>query len=444
MSSWDTHDVTVIVPVYVRNEEQVGWLYECLDSVVSQRCSVVVWDDGSPYDLSDVAEDYIPHIDWYEYPVNRGVASARNSAAERVTTPLFLPLDCDDILVENAVRRMVSEWKGKPIYPDISMFGDRQVDHFRLLDFSCEAIRDNVGAYSVNVLHTKEQWKSVGGWDERLDFYEDGEYTARLMMRYCGQRLPEPLVRYRIHGHQRTKLYEPQREYFTRRVMGLIGRIDDMCCGSKRRSSANNPVQSASLFTSVAQGGVQVPRSELTKVMYKSTELTVPLEVEGRILAKYIGGEGKGKHTYKGLATGTPYKRIMFGALVYAHPNDVYDEVKREGNSSSLLRKVVVQKVAASAPKVKKVEQPVEPVEEVAGKEEREPVASDVERTPVEDVDEEEFEEEEDVIDIAELTVKDAKAMKFTPEEAEVLLEDEKQGKNRVSMVSLLSSILEG
>jgi hypothetical protein len=65
----------------------------------------------------------------------------------------------------------------------------------------------------------------------------------------------------------------------------------------------------------------------------------LPGEIDGRVLAQYLGGKGQGKHYYRGLSSHYPYK-VVYGEYVYADPKDV----KESGSSSpSLLMRVVKQ-----------------------------------------------------------------------------------------------------
>lgn len=85
---------------------------------------------------------------------------------------------------------------------------------------------------------------------------------------------------------------------------------------------------------------------------------TLPGEIEGRVLALYIGGQGRGKHYYRGIVSSFPYK-VVYGDYVYADPRDV----KNEGdNNRSMLVKVKQQRVVIPERKVAPVVEPASPV----------------------------------------------------------------------------------
>ena len=165
--------VSIIIPVYCKTDESLTWLRECVESAVLQDCEVVVVDDGSPLDIKKALEGMnIKRVS----SVHVGVSEARNIAARYATGDLIFPLDCDDRLVPGAISKLLLYWDGKtPVYPDVRKFGLENVDHYKLPEFTCEHIYDHVGFTSVNVLHLRDQWKSLGGWDPTIEFYEDGD-----------------------------------------------------------------------------------------------------------------------------------------------------------------------------------------------------------------------------------------------------------------------------
>jgi hypothetical protein len=343
------YDISIIIPVYCTTEESLDWFGECLESAKMQDCDIVIIDDGSPQDISKVAKQFRLA---YHRIAHAGVSAARNYAVRQSTQSLIIPLDCDDRITKGAVRKLLSVWDGStPVYPDIRKFGLETVDHYVLLDFDCDHIYNHVGFSSVNVLHKKDQWKSIGGWDELFDFYEDGFYNAKLFANFCGKRFPEPLIEYRIHDNQRTKVYKSRAYAYAKKIITRIRSLDMPCAScSKRRSQQlsnmgmNNPAAVAPTARIAERSAVDVS--------------TLPGEIEGRVLALYIGGQGRGKHYYRGIVSSFPYK-VVYGDYVYADPRDV----KNEGdNNRSMLVKVKQQRVVIPERKVAPVVEPASPV----------------------------------------------------------------------------------
>lgn len=406
------HNVSIIIPTYIRTDEELGWLKECIESACKQDCEIVVYNDGSPIDPYELLTKY-PVI--YEHGERKhGAAYARNQAANLATKELILPLDCDDRLVDGAVDKLLSVWDGEvPIYPDISKFGDVYDEHYVLLDFNCDWVYTYVGFSSVNVLHKREYWRTLGGWDEGLEFYEDGEYNARLFSQWCGVRFPEPLVEYRQHSAQRTNTYKKQSNAYARLILAKSRRLNMACksCGGNKSkvTAANNPVAVARA-TSVEEA--------------ISMASNLPGELDGKVLAVYVGGKGMGKHYYQGPHTKYPYK-VQHGITVYVDVEDT--------QGSSLFQREEGMKVESDPVPSQAQAFKDEPKEEKS----RVAKALDVARTPV-------IRKREMVegLDIYDLTTKQVMALDLDYETAKQLLIIEKRGKNRKKISKYLEGLV--
>lgn len=346
--------ITVIIPVYCTTQESLVWLDECLASVTKQGCEVVVYDDGSPISTKGIISKYNVVASYGS--TNKGVSYARNRAIELAQTDIIIPLDCDDVMVENAVANLLTVYDGViPVYPDIYKFGLETVAHYPLLEFDCSLLTKYIGFTSVNILHRKAQWEAIGGYDETIDFYEDGEYNARLMGTFCGKRLPFPVIGYRMHESQRTKSYNAVSKQYAVKLLDQVRRYKMACssCGNKRKTANLGSVQTFS----GAQGGVSITIG--------AVPVNMPTMMNGMQLAQYVGGEGKARHYYNGYVSKKPYK-VLFGDYLYADPRDLRD-LSNTSNPSLLIK---------IEPKVETV---VAPVQQVV----TEPVVQKITRTPV-------------------------------------------------------------
>ena len=409
-------DVSIIIPAYIRTDQELGWLKECVESAKKQDCEIVVYNDGSPVDPYELLTNY-PVI--YEHGQRKhGAAYARNQAASLATTELILPLDSDDRLVDGAVDKLLSAWDGEvPVYPDISKFGDVYDEHYLLLDFNCDWVYTYVGFSSVNVLHKREYWRILGGWDTGLEFYEDGEYNARLFSQWCGKRLPEPLVEYRQHPAQRTNLYKKQASAYSRLILSRSRRLTMACpgCGRKNR---------AALVTGANTANAQIASRPMTVEEAIAMSSNMPGELDGRVLAVYVGGKGMGKHYYQGPGTKYPYK-VVHGQHVYVNPLDTDPHIKK-----GLFRRVEGQVIdpPAPAPVVQAPKEEAKPIEDVVRKSrvyptKREPILGDMP-------------------DVYNLSVKEIMNLEIDYDTAVVMLRAEKEGKGRKKVVSYLSKIV--
>jgi glycosyltransferase involved in cell wall biosynthesis len=432
-------DVVVIIPAYINNDEQLQWFDECLKSVAQQGCKVSIHDDGSKIALGNVISTYYKRsVMFSRSDTNTGVSHARNEAIKNTPDKsLIFPLDCDDTLKEGTISKLLKVWKGTPVYPDVAKFGEENIEHYVLLDWDCSHLYNFVGYTSVNVLHSKEQWKAIGGYNETLDFYEDGEYNARLFGTYCAKRFPEPLVNYRIHQGQRTKQFSAVSRRYANKILEYVRRLDMPCpsCGGKKRSVG----VSGSAVKATVNSSVQITGNRGDNIMVDNANL--PLQFEGKVLARYIGGKGKGKHYYQGVNSKTYYRNVQHGELVYADPRDVAGQ-----NEPSPSKLILIVRASAPAPKPVTASVPAAPVAEVV----RTPKL-EVEKTPVFSepapllekaiIEEEIAEAEIEFDDISKMSLKDLKGVDITCEDAEELLVIEEQGSNRPAVVKYLKSL---
>lgn len=298
-------DVTIIIPAYCENTEQLLWLDECIESALKQGCKVIACDDFSPLRPYNVFVKYRKKMVGMYSTQHFGVSATRNAAITAADTELILPLDSDDRLVDGALEKLLEYWDGEtPVYPDIRKFGTEEVPHYALLDFDCDHIFNYVGFTSVNVLHRRDQWQDVGGYNKDIDFYEDGEYNAKLLCKYGGIRCPYPLVEYRMHPNQRTKRYAKEASIYAKRILNQIRRNLMPCAGCGKRKTKSN-----------FEGG------GIVQGTFIQDPTNMPLEQGGMVLAQYVGGQGRGKHYYQGLSSKILY-RVTYGVYVYVKSQD--------------------------------------------------------------------------------------------------------------------------
>lgn len=123
--------LTIGIPSF----NQAEYLCDAIDSALTQTvpCEIIVVDDGST-DLSlKIAQGYTNKL----HPngsriklisqVNKGLASARNTIIMNMTGDFLLPLDADDILLPNAIEKIMEIIEKDPkadiIAPSFKTFG---------------------------------------------------------------------------------------------------------------------------------------------------------------------------------------------------------------------------------------------------------------------------------------------------------------------------------
>lgn len=181
--------ISIVIPAYNQGE----YLEDCIESAYNQTMQaheIIVINDGSLDDTQEIAERYM----FREFPaiespvrvinqVNKGLASARNTGIMASTGDYILPLDSDDILMENAIEKLTQEIQqtnADIVAPSFKEFGksDREVilgqftmDDLKVANrlpyFSCvrRSALVEVGGYNPKM---KWGWEDYDMWFDLL------------------------------------------------------------------------------------------------------------------------------------------------------------------------------------------------------------------------------------------------------------------------------------
>lgn len=186
-------NVSIIIPSY----NQRAFLEEAIESALNQTelCEVIVVDDGSTDDSLLMAQAYKSEIKVISQ-VNKGLASARNTGIMNATGDWILPLDADDVLLENCVAFLDGE--ADVIAPSFRTFGTTNsvvilMPNPTLEDFE---VANRIGYCS---LIRKSALLAVGGYSPKMTWgYEDYHLWFNLLSRgYTIQTIPKVLWKYR-------------------------------------------------------------------------------------------------------------------------------------------------------------------------------------------------------------------------------------------------------
>lgn len=202
--------ISIIIPSY----NQAQYLEDCLESAYNQTVppfEIIVVDDGSTDNSLEIARRY----EFAEFPgiespvrvisqVNKGLASARNTAIMNAKGEYILPLDADDMLLENAVERITQEIQrtnADIIAPSFREFGlgNREVI---LGNFTMEDLKqaNRLGYFSAI---RRSALLEVGGYNPKMKYgFEDYDIWFDLFKRGKTMTvIPEVLVMYRVKEH---------------------------------------------------------------------------------------------------------------------------------------------------------------------------------------------------------------------------------------------------
>lgn len=286
MDSRKSSEVTIIIPAWLRDDQDVIWLIEALESVINQTllCQCIIVENGSNL-LPDTAGSIaIIHSD-------KGLSKARNAGVKASATEYFFPLDANDWLPPNAIEVALKKMPAKGfLYGATMLFhgergtGDQHFYEAKPYDFQ-EVMK--MVYFPNGALQRKADWEKIGGWRESLPFLEDWDYWITAgELGICGTPVQDTLYWYRQHGGiVQTNTHTPRWEETKKLIQSYHSPIykgvyPPMCCGSK------TPVPGAP---------------------YVAPNLAslVP-GADGMLLIEYIGGNA-GKMSFYGAVTKTRY-----------------------------------------------------------------------------------------------------------------------------------------
>jgi len=214
LRAWPVHHyqhpaVSVIIPVGPGHAE---YLVDALDSVQAQTMPlwecVVVNDTGVP--LNVTGSPWARVID----AGGLGAGAARNRGIAAARAPLVLFLDADDILIPNAIEEMLQAYldsDGKYIYGDwVHLEDETRLEgpgvYHAVPEYDPQLWLEGA-QHAVTCLLPIEDLRKVGGFDEKLPAWEDWDLLIKLAVNgVCGQRVPLPLIVYRLATGQRRKV----------------------------------------------------------------------------------------------------------------------------------------------------------------------------------------------------------------------------------------------
>ena len=146
-------------------------------------------------------------------PENGGPSRARNAGIERCTGRYVLPVDADNVLLPDAIERLVEQIKiaGEEvgfIYPNLQYFGNRE-DYFEAPDWDLYALMQR-NVCDVCSLFDREVFDAGERFDESIRLgHEDWEFILRLGARGVhGEPAREPTLLYRKVGFNRSDSVE--------------------------------------------------------------------------------------------------------------------------------------------------------------------------------------------------------------------------------------------
>ena len=199
--------VSVIIPCY----KQASFLTDAIESVLAQthpHIEVIVVDDGSPDDTSDVASRY-PRVRCIRQE-NQGLSAARNTGVRESEGEFLVFLDADDRLTPKALESGVQHLRQCPsaafvagkhrtISIDGSPVPTMERPHIGR-DHYVELLKANHIGCPATVMYRRTVFDDVHGFDSTVNAASDYDLYLRIARKFATSFHTDIVAEYRQHG----------------------------------------------------------------------------------------------------------------------------------------------------------------------------------------------------------------------------------------------------
>lgn len=176
---------SICIPLY----NQQDFISEAIESALAQSLpahEIIVCDDGSTDYSLEIARSYESKGVRVISQVNKGLPSARNTLIMNMTGDYFIPLDADDILMDNYIERVdqaIQKTNADIVAPSFKCFG---VSNQSVILSPQVSLKDFAQANYIGYFSAmkKEKLLEVGGYSPKMLWgYEDYHLTINLLSR---------------------------------------------------------------------------------------------------------------------------------------------------------------------------------------------------------------------------------------------------------------------
>jgi glycosyltransferase involved in cell wall biosynthesis len=205
--------VSIIIPAY--NAEE--WLGETVQSALNQtwpRKEIIIINDGSRDRTVEVARRFASKTVTVVSTENRGLSAAVNYGYRMSQGDYIQELDADDVLAPDKIERQLAtleEGGSRRILFSCPWayfyFRTRRARFVRNslcqnlspVEWLLRKMGQNLHMQNATWLVSRELAEAAGPWNEHLQYDQDGEYFARVLLASEGTRfVPETGIFYRI------------------------------------------------------------------------------------------------------------------------------------------------------------------------------------------------------------------------------------------------------
>lgn len=202
-----------------------------------------------------VPPGWVEHVVEFDHD-RTGPAATRNRALARAKGVFVVALDADDYLIPSAIETYLRAYAAGGacyVYADNYVIS-RDGVHYSTSEEYDQRKMARYNQHVVTALYPRALLDEVGGWDERVDIWEDWTAPLRFAIKgWCGRRVPQPALVYRITEGDRMHRGMAEGERLMRPVWELYaneqGAID--MCGCNKPAAAQAALEQASFAVQV-------------------------------------------------------------------------------------------------------------------------------------------------------------------------------------------------
>jgi len=226
--------VSIIVPTYNRS----AFIGEAINSVLQQTFSdfeLIVIDDGSTDSTGEIVDAFKDERLVFIQQENAGRSAARNRALATARGKYIAFLDSDDTYLRDKLERQVNFMEAHPeigmIYTSakcIDAEGNILKNHVYVASVSGQIYRQVAFFRPVTitlptVMLRREVLDNVGGFDEKMERFEDTDLWRRISKRYQVGALNYPTCLLRTHDDNTLRTQNPVKitnaiEYYVAKI----------------------------------------------------------------------------------------------------------------------------------------------------------------------------------------------------------------------------------
>jgi glycosyltransferase involved in cell wall biosynthesis len=194
--------VSVIIPVYNAGK----YIARCIRSAMNQSLGsdlyeIIVVNDGSTDNTSEVLKYFSEHIKVINLDENMGIAYARNEGIKLSRGRYIVNLDADDYInrdllyVESLFLNLNANWDA--VSCDYFLVNEKE-EHIKRVNAKKNPI-------ACGIMFRAEKLIDIGLYDPEFMFNEEMDLRIRFEKKFTIKHIELPLYRYRQHGNNSSK-----------------------------------------------------------------------------------------------------------------------------------------------------------------------------------------------------------------------------------------------